>query len=113
MLSITYNLITEMIKPQHAVSPFLLGLIPLAKAAIEWGPCGAFQEPTNLTFSCATLEVPLDYTNKRSTEKLSLDLVKYDALVKPAKNSILLNFGGPGGEGVGLGLVPLAPVIQA
>lgn len=86
-------------------APIVLALAPIAQAAIEWGPCPTFPRPPgNLIYSCASLQVPLDYTNKSSNEKLSLDLIKLDAVVKPAKNSILINFGGPGGEGVGTGL---------
>jgi hypothetical protein len=59
---------------------------------------------------CGTLEVPLDYTNESSSETITLELVKWPAATQPApRGSILLNFGGPGADGVlsFLGYLPL------
>lgn len=51
-------------------------------------------------FECATLQVPLDYTNCSNHETVQLDLIKYKAMKKPHKGSILYNPGGPGASGV-------------
>ncbi|KAK5997430.1 Serine protease Hip1-like protein [Cladobotryum mycophilum] len=65
---------------------------------IHWAPC---QKPNPTSMQCATLKVPLDYTDKKSTETVDLKLLRVPAAVKaPKKRSILLNFGGPGASGV-------------
>ncbi|KAJ3526199.1 hypothetical protein NM208_g11306 [Fusarium decemcellulare] len=67
------------------------------KQGIQWGPCDL---DTDLPVQCARLPVPLDYTNHSSNKTLKLDLIKYPAQKKPSKGSILLNFGGPGQDGL-------------
>ena len=65
---------------------------------IQWGPCAHDQGQYLLPVVCGNVSVPLDYTNKNSSESLVLQLTKVPALVGPSKGSILFNFGGPGGE---------------
>ena len=65
---------------------------------IDWKPCELGLEES-APFQCGSLTVPLDYTNKSNPATIDLDLQKVEALVKPAKGSILLNFGGPGSSG--------------
>lgn len=59
---------------------------------IQWAPC---KEKTTRPASCATLEVPIDYKNP-SSKTFALNLLKYEALKKPCKGSVLFNPGGPG-----------------
>ncbi|KAL6706275.1 hypothetical protein ACN47E_005565 [Coniothyrium glycines] len=49
---------------------------------------------------CATLPVPLDYTNTDSGKTVDLQLIKIKATKEPFKGSVLTNPGGPGGSGV-------------
>ncbi|KAI1175420.1 TAP-like protein-domain-containing protein [Nemania sp. FL0916] len=68
-------------------------------SAIQWQPCPAdINTVAALDVECGVLTVPLDYTAPHSNETLDLSLVRVPALKKPAKHSILLNFGGPGAE---------------
>ncbi|KAI0508519.1 TAP-like protein-domain-containing protein [Xylaria bambusicola] len=68
-------------------------------SGIKWQQCpDDLNDAATLDVECGTLAVPLDYTDVNSTETLELSLVKVPAVRKPAKNSILFNFGGPGLE---------------
>lgn len=49
-------------------------------------------------FDCATLSVPLDYTNPESGP-LTLQLFRSNATEEPVLGTVLMNFGGPGGTG--------------
>lgn len=49
-------------------------------------------------FDCATLAVPLDYTDPESGP-LSLQLFRVNATEEPVLGTVLMNFGGPGGTG--------------
>jgi hypothetical protein len=73
------------------------------QTGIKWSPCpqalNAY-DPYNRTFQCGTLDVPLDYTDKSSSAKLGLNIIKIPALKQPKRGSILFNWGGPGGGGV-------------
>jgi hypothetical protein len=70
--------------------------------SIKWGPCD-FENLGTRPIKCGTLDVPLDYTNGTSKEKLTLSLIKSSPPTKTAtkKKSILFNFGGPGFGSVG------------
>lgn len=63
---------------------------------IEWAKCKDADVPGK-NVECATLDVPLDYTDP-DCEKLSLSLAKVPAAEQPSKGTILMNFGGPGHE---------------
>ncbi|KAK5634727.1 hypothetical protein RRF57_010440 [Xylaria bambusicola] len=68
-------------------------------SGIKWQQCpDDLKDAATLNIECGTLAVPLDYTAVNSTETLELSLVRVPAVKKPAKNSILFNFGGPGLE---------------
>ncbi|KAF5125758.1 Tripeptidyl aminopeptidase [Metarhizium anisopliae] len=75
---------------------------PLAESQqnrLKWSPC----EIANATvpLECGTLTVPLDYTNKTANATLQLQLQRAPAKQKSkSTKSILLNFGGPGADGV-------------
>lgn len=72
---------------------------PIYNRGIRWGPCSI--ETGGLPVQCGNLTVPLDYTNKSRTDTIELNLIKLPAKQQPApKGSILLNFGGPGANGV-------------
>ncbi|KEY64175.1 hypothetical protein S7711_03468 [Stachybotrys chartarum IBT 7711] len=74
------------------------------ESAIEWAPCdldlpesleAAITEPLD----CATLQVPLDYTDPDS-EPLNLQLIRVNANREPVDKSVIFNPGGPGGSGI-------------
>lgn len=62
---------------------------------IQWGPCSF---DGLLPIECGNVSVPMDYTDEQGTESLVLQLVRVPATVSQSSGSILLNFGGPGGE---------------
>ncbi|KAH6838340.1 TAP-like protein-domain-containing protein [Chaetomium sp. MPI-CAGE-AT-0009] len=66
-------------------------------SGINWGPCD-FESATSGPIECATLDVPLDYTDPASSETLALSLIKSPSRsnTTTVKKSILFNFGGPG-----------------
>ena len=70
---------------------------------LSWGPCPAEMNFTSAyPYECATLNVPLDYTNEDNGKRLDLALLRVKALNQPAKGSILFNPGGPGATGTEL-----------
>lgn len=76
---------------------------------VQWGPCeDDFGAP--LPVDCGRVDVPLDYTNPGG-EALTLQLLRARAIKQPAKESILLNFGGPGGLGRS-SLAKMAPLLH-
>ncbi|KAJ4244786.1 hypothetical protein NW762_014363 [Fusarium torreyae] len=88
------------------LSPSLASVLPRTDNvdALDWKPCdldfpksrqAQIKEPVD----CATLKVPLDYTNPKS-KKIDLQLVKVNATKQPAKASVIFNPGGPGSPGV-------------
>jgi hypothetical protein len=73
---------------------------PHARAdTIQWEECQL--DDASVPVECATLPVPLDYTDKDSTETLNLELLRTKAVKEPVKGSIIFNFGGPGATGKG------------
>lgn len=74
---------------------------------INWHPCPdveaevfeALGMPIPLPFDCASLPVPLDYTNPEAGT-LDLALIRVNATQEPVLGSVLWNPGGPGGTGV-------------
>jgi hypothetical protein len=77
-------------------------------SSLTWTPCDLdFPASQQLIIDahgaplfCATLKVPLDYTNSKSTVTLDLQLIKVEATKQPVKGSIIMNPGGPGASGV-------------
>ncbi|OBT66462.1 hypothetical protein VE03_03590 [Pseudogymnoascus sp. 23342-1-I1] len=68
-----------------------------ATPTIPWRACdGAIINSTLATVECATLSVPLDYTEPQSDERLDLELLRVPATFQPSRGSIQVNFGGPG-----------------
>jgi len=61
--------------------------------SLQWGDCD-FNVTAGIT--CASLTVPLDYTDQQSTATLDLQLLKVPATQSPSRGSIIFNFGGPG-----------------
>jgi pimeloyl-ACP methyl ester carboxylesterase len=85
-----------------ATASALPGAVPLPRGTdgIQWGDC---EQPTGgLPVQCGKLNVPLDWSDKSSNKTMiTLELIKYPAKTQPApKGSILLNFGGPGQDGL-------------
>ncbi|XXH01751.1 cytosolic factor, phosphatidylinositol/phosphatidylcholine transfer protein [Hypoxylon texense] len=74
---------------------------------LQWGPCSI--DTQQLPVQCAKLTVPLDYTNSSDTRTISLDVIKYPAQREPKRGSILLNFGGPGQDGLN-NMIGYAPI---
>ncbi|MEU6375971.1 alpha/beta hydrolase [Streptomyces sp. NPDC046909] len=64
---------------------------------VTWSKCEGMDAPDDL--QCGKVTVPLDYT-RPGTGTLDLALARYRATGK-SRGSVLLNFGGPGGAGVG------------
>ncbi|ANP52816.1 pimeloyl-ACP methyl ester carboxylesterase [Streptomyces griseochromogenes] len=62
-----------------------------------WAACKGADTPKDL--QCATVTVPIDYAHP-GAGTLDLALARYRA-TGPSRGSVLLNFGGPGGAGVG------------
>jgi hypothetical protein len=101
---------------QLAVLAALLSAIaPIATAAtlqgrnaagnlpkLSWGACNASLVYNNTEVQCTRLAVPLDYTSSSSgsNNTLLLDLIRVPAWKGPSRGSILLNFGGPGENGI-------------
>jgi len=67
---------------------------PTQPQQIHWGPCPSINH--TLPIHCANFTVPLDYTDLKSEETVTLELLKVSAIHGPSKGSILMNFGGPG-----------------
>jgi hypothetical protein len=73
---------------------------------IKWHACGDTETELRelytvlpLPIECATLSVPLDYTNPKAG-KLDLDLLRVKAIEEPVLGSVLFDSGGPGGTNV-------------
>ena len=66
------------------------------QSGITWGAC-EFQVGSG--YDCANLTVPLDYTDPKSNQTLTLQLLRVPAVKTPKQGSILVNFGGPGIDG--------------
>ncbi|MGW0605743.1 alpha/beta hydrolase [Streptomyces sp. NPDC002644] len=65
---------------------------------VTWHPCDAEGAPRG--FQCTAVTVPLDYARPgRGT--IDLALARYRSTSDRPRGSLVLNFGGPGGEGVG------------
>lgn len=82
---------------------FPLAVVLLISARPVWGGQIHWQECTDIDTKsstvpvlCGNLSVPLDYTDPKSAEKLTIQLVKTSATQSPSNRSILFNFGGPG-----------------
>lgn len=106
-----------------AACAFGLGLAAVASAAslpprrhqIDWTPCvndtdKGIKFPPRI--QCATLSVPLDYTDKKSNARTLVELNRLPAVKTPSSGSILVNFGGPGQSGT-KGLIKIGEVMQA
>lgn len=75
------------------------------KGSLNWAPCDldfpqSLQDAITVPIDCATLKVPLDYTNPKDGKMLDLQLVKVNATQRPRKGSVIFNPGGPGSSGV-------------
>jgi pimeloyl-ACP methyl ester carboxylesterase len=64
---------------------------------VKWSKCEGMEAPKDL--QCGKVTVPLDYA-RPSSGTLDLALARYRATGR-SRGSVLLNFGGPGGAGVG------------
>ncbi|KAI6782649.1 NEDD8-like protein (RubA) [Emericellopsis cladophorae] len=66
---------------------------------LSFGACtDRLTEDTPL--ECASLNVPLDYTDDSSTDEIRIDIVRVPAAKSPSKGSVFVNFGGPGAPGI-------------
>jgi hypothetical protein len=65
--------------------------------SLNWSTCD-YDFNSKAPLQCATLRVPLDWTNETS-ESLHLQLLRVKATSEPFMGSILFNPGGPGGLG--------------
>ena len=89
--------------PVAATSPAPVpqGLESFYSQSIDWQPCeGGKNADPNATFTCATINVPLDYEHPDGqTIQIAL---KKQAAGREAIGSLFINPGGPGGSGVNL-----------
>lgn len=83
----------------------LSSFVESRSSSLNWAPCdldlpddikNAMREPGD----CATLEVPLDYTNQDHGQTIDLQLIRFNATKEPFKGSVLWNPGGPGISGI-------------
>ncbi|KAJ4003904.1 hypothetical protein NW752_012039 [Fusarium irregulare] len=86
-------------------APLLLSFTRVSDASsLQWGPCDLdlAEDAQKLIKAgdCATIEVPLDYTDPKSEKTVELQLIRYNATKKPFKGSVLWNPGGPGISGI-------------
>ncbi|KAM5358639.1 hypothetical protein ACJZ2D_015123 [Fusarium nematophilum] len=99
------------ITPFLLLSPSLANVLPRGDRkvpdvdSLDWKPCDlgfpeSRKQQITVPVDCATLKVPLDYTDPKSDETLDLQLVKVNATKQPAKTSVIFNPGGPGSPGV-------------
>lgn len=65
---------------------------------VTWHPCDTEAAPSGL--QCTAVTVPLDYA-KPGRGTIDLALARYRSTSDRPRGSLVLNFGGPGGEGVG------------
>ena len=72
-----------------------VALTAVPPGGLVWGPC---DEEVGEALDCATLAVPLDYTDPAG-ETIDLALIRYPAVAAIREGAILLNPGGPGGSG--------------
>ncbi|CEL06870.1 hypothetical protein ASPCAL10041 [Aspergillus calidoustus] len=82
-----------------SVSALLAVFIYSGKAlgTLHWTPC-----PSNPTFDCTTLPVPLEYAAPNNGQSASIPLARLNATVPPSKRKgpLLTNPGGPGSSGI-------------
>ena len=97
-------------EPVSQPPPALVGLHPCDPAAVgasapDIGPGGRFRGPGGVTFSCATLTVPVDHPGLRAARRhpgqLSLSVAMSDNTAAP-RGVLVWLVGGPGTPGVGL-----------
>lgn len=69
---------------------------PYANQTIQWTDCATYGQPT---LQCATLDVPIDYTDL-SAGTLNLPIVRVPSTDPSPKGSIFTNPGGPGVSGI-------------
>lgn len=104
--------------PWSVVGPLLLGAAQLVAASparessvaadvlasLNWAPCKLdlpdVAQQLLKAGDCATIEVPLDYTNPNSKKTVELQLLRFKATKKPFKGSVFWNPGGPGISGI-------------
>lgn len=71
---------------------------------LDWKPCAldfppSLQEQVIEPVDCATIDVPLDYSDENS-QTLQIQLVKVNATTQPPKGRVVFAPGGPGNSGV-------------
>lgn len=88
------------------VLPLCVLALAVTAQDIAWKPvCGPeiTQYNSTLPIVCGSLSVPLDYTIADSNQTLDLLLYKVPvANGTESKHSVLVNFGGPGNDGLGM-----------
>ncbi|CAJ0542957.1 Ff.00g003380.m01.CDS01 [Fusarium sp. VM40] len=104
--------------PWSVVGPLLLGAAQLVtasparessvaadvSASLNWAACKLdlpdVAQQLLKAGDCATIEVPLDYTNPNSKKTVELQLLRFKATKKPFKGTVFWNPGGPGISGI-------------
>lgn len=96
--SLLVGVTTTLASPASPLSSF----VESRASSLDWAPCD-LDLPENAMREqgyCATLEVPLDYTDPDSDETIHLQLLRFNATKEPFKGSVLWNPGGPGISGI-------------
>ena len=101
MLPLTLLLASGVTASTHEATPRGEGL--------KWGPCETLNNTRGLPVECTNLIVPLDYADDAGNKTLELDLIKYPAQVEPKLGTVILNFGGPGQDGLN-SMLAYAPI---
>ncbi|KAM0419043.1 hypothetical protein ACHAPT_011982 [Fusarium lateritium] len=97
------SLATTLASPQP--QPQLSSFIESRSSTLNWKPCD-LDLPKDVKAAmrergdCATIEVPLDYTDPKSDKTIELQLIRFNAKKQPFKGSVLWNPGGPGISGI-------------
>lgn len=77
------------------------GAVAQQRSRLDWGSCDPSidqQAADSELTDCAIIEVPLDYTDKESSQTLKLSLVRVNGTKNGSGGSILYNPGGPAGD---------------
>lgn len=79
-------------------APSALAARPAGTAKVAWKKCGTTGQPT---LQCGLLKVPLDHAHPDGRQ-ISLALTRVPHTAKTYQGPLLVNPGGPGGNGIGL-----------
>lgn len=73
-------------------------------SSLDWGDCETHVSAVAAkigidTITCANMSVPLDYTSSNNKTHI-LEVIKVPAQSGPSMGNLIVNFGGPGADGL-------------